>query len=53
MPKEFDRCVKAGGKVITKELKGDKYMHICYDKDGTSHPGEVKTKKKKMSKRTK
>jgi len=46
MPKEFDDCVKAGGKVRTKTLSGGKYIHICY-KDGKSHAGEVKTKKEK------
>jgi hypothetical protein len=45
MPKDFNDCVKNGGKVITKKLKGDKYIRICYDKDGTAHEGEVKKKK--------
>lgn len=49
MPKNFIACVKAGGKVVTKNLKGNKYMHICYDKDGKAYPGEIKTKKKKIS----
>lgn len=49
MPKDFEDCVKNGGKVVTKKLKDDKYMKICYDKDG-SHPGEIKTKKKEESK---
>jgi len=42
MPEGFDKCVKAGGKVRTKTLKDGKYMHICYDKNGKSHAGEVK-----------
>ena len=42
MPKDFDKCVKDGGKVRTKKLKGGKYIHICYDKNGKSHAGEVK-----------
>ena len=45
MPKAFTDCVKNGGKVITKKLPKKKYMHICYDKNGKSHPGEVMTKK--------
>ena len=49
MPKNFISCVKAGGKIITKQLKGGKYMHICYDKDGKAYPGEIKTKKKKTT----
>lgn len=48
MPKAFTDCVKTGGKVVTKKLKGNKYIKICYDKKGNSHAGEV-TKKKKAS----
>lgn len=47
MPTDFVNCVNNGGKVVTKNLKGNKYIRICYDKDGTSHSGEVKTRKKK------
>jgi hypothetical protein len=47
MPKAFTDCVKNGGKVVRKNLKGGKYINICYDKEGNSHAGEVKTKKKK------
>ena len=47
MPKGFTDCQKAGGKVVTKQLKGNRYIHICYDKNGNSHSGEVKTRKKK------
>jgi hypothetical protein len=45
MPKDFDTCVKEGGRVRTLKLKGNKYIHICYDKQGKSHAGEVKEKK--------
>jgi len=45
MPEAFTNCQKNGGKIITKKLKGNKYMHICYDKQGNAHPGEVKEKK--------
>lgn len=45
MPKAFEDCIKNGGKVITKKIKGGKYINICYDKKGNSHPGEVKKKK--------
>ncbi len=41
MPEDFDRCVRQGGKVITKTLKGGKYMHICY-LGKKSFAGEVK-----------
>lgn len=45
MPAAFDRCVKEGGRVRTKKVGKGKYMHICWDKSGKSHAGEVKTKK--------
>lgn len=48
MPKEFDDCVKRGGKVITKTIDDTKYMHICYI-DGKSHAGEVKMKQQMKS----
>ena len=44
MPQAFENCVSGGGNVITKELSGGKYMHICY-KNGKAYAGEVKTKK--------
>lgn len=54
MPKSFDRCRKAGGKMRTisgpnKQFnigKG-KYLHVCIDKNGNLHRGYVKTKKGK------
>jgi hypothetical protein len=52
MPKEFESCVKNGGKVRTisgpsKEhgLGNDEYVRYCY-KDGKSFRGEVKKNKK-------
>ena len=45
MPAGFTNCVKNGGRIVTKKLKGNKYIHICYDKNGNSFSGEVKTKK--------
>lgn len=50
MPADFTKCVNDGGKVVTKQLKGGRYIHICYDKKGTSHVSEVKTKKKEKTK---
>jgi len=44
MPKEFEKCVKQGGRVRTKTLSGGRYMNICF-KDGKSYPGEVKKRK--------
>ena len=46
MPAAFEKCVRQGGKVRTKKLSKNKYIHICY-KGGKSYTGEVKTKKKK------
>lgn len=47
MPKKFDSCIKKGGSVRTKDLGHDKYIHVCYPKDGgPAIAGEVKTKEK-------
>jgi len=43
-PQNFNNCRKNGGKIRTKTLSGNKYMHICF-LNGKSFPGEVKTKK--------
>lgn len=48
-PISFEECIKAGGRVITKKLKHGRYMHICFDKQGKSYPGEIKKKKKNKS----
>ena len=45
MPKDFDACVAAGGRVRTKKVGKGKYIHLCWDKEGKSHAGEVKTTK--------
>lgn len=45
MPKDFTRCVDEGGKVITKTLPEGRYIHLCKDKSGKWHEGEVKKKK--------
>lgn len=47
MPKAFEACREAGGKIVTKKLRGDRYMYLCKDKDGNWHPGHVHTKEKK------
>ena len=44
MPQPFLNCVKAGGRVRTKELSGGRYIHICF-LNGKSYAGEVKQKK--------
>ena len=44
-PQAFDKCVAEKGRVRTITLKGDRYMRICYDKEGKSHAGEVRKKK--------
>jgi hypothetical protein len=50
MPKEFDDCVKRGGKIHTETLANDKYQHVCVI-GGKFFYGEVKTKKKEEGKR--
>jgi hypothetical protein len=47
MPAAFDNCRASGGKIRTKSLSGGKYIHICFDKSGKSHGGEVKTSLKR------
>jgi len=49
MPEDFTRCVSEGGKVITKTLPKGKYVHLCKDKAGKWHKGEVKTKERMSS----
>ncbi len=50
MGQAFNMCVKNGGKVRTKTMKGGKYMHVCF-MNGKSYAGEVKKKMKKMMKK--
>ncbi len=45
MPAQFEKCVQSGGRVRMLELNGGRYIRVCYDKKGTSFPGEVKTSK--------
>jgi len=49
MPKAFNNCVKNGGKVRTKNLKNNRYIRICYDKQGKAHSGKVMTRQKKSN----
>jgi len=50
MPKAFEECVRKGGKVRTKVIGKNKYIHICIPPGGgPSVGGEVKTKKKGKS----
>lgn len=44
MPADFDKCRANGGKIRTKDLGNNQYMHICIDKSGKTHAGEVKTR---------
>ena len=45
MPEDFEKCRREGGRIRTKTLSDGRYIHICYDKAGKSHAGEVKEKK--------
>ena len=49
MPADFEKCVREGGRVRTKKVGKDKFVHICF-KDGKSYAGEVKTKRGGTSK---
>lgn len=49
MPKEFNACVKNGGRVRTKTLSNGRYIHICF-LNGKSYAGEVKTKQAGLAK---
>jgi len=49
MPRDFLVCVKNKGKVTTKSLPDNKYMHLCKDKNGW-HKGEIKSKQKRYGK---
>ncbi len=46
MPKAFNDCRRAGGKIRTKKLSGKKYQHVCI-KNGKVAKGHVKTRKSK------
>lgn len=45
MPKDFERCVADGGRVITKRVNANEYIHVCYI-NGKSYSGEVKQYKR-------
>ena len=49
-PEDFDKCVAENGRVRTMPIKGGRYAHICFDKQGKSHMGEVKRKQTKEKK---
>lgn len=54
MPKDFDNCVAAGGRVRTKKIDAEHYIHICIPKGGgkgDSVSGEVKEYKKILGKK--
>jgi putative hemolysin len=41
MRKDFENCVKNGGRVRIKQLKNNKSIRICYDKEGNSFSGGI------------
>ncbi len=52
MPKAFDNCQKAGGRIRTVkgpskrwDLRSGQFRHICWDKSGKPHRGFAKTNK--------
>ncbi|MCE5336812.1 MAG: hypothetical protein LLG06_19720 [Desulfobacteraceae bacterium] len=57
MPAGFETCRSEGGKIRTVNgpnddmgLQAGQYCHVCIDKRGAVHRGEVKTKKAKEAK---
>jgi hypothetical protein len=46
VPAAFNKCVSGGGRVRTKKVSGNRYIHLCF-KGGKSYAGEVKRKKGK------
>jgi hypothetical protein len=42
MPADFNKCVADGGRVRTIKIGKGRYAHICYDKAGKGHMGEIK-----------
>lgn len=51
MPQAFNRCVKQGGRVVTKRLSGGRYIRLCRRPSGKWTRGEVKKAKSRTSKR--
>lgn len=49
MPADFSKCQAEGGRIRTKKIDKNRYMHICYDKMGKSHAGEIKVKERKYA----
>ena len=45
MPEDFLRCKAEGGRIRTMPIKGGRFAHICFDKNGKSHMGEVRQSK--------
>jgi len=52
MSELFLNCVKKNGKVITKKIDKNKYMHICY-LNGKAYPGEILYKESSKEKKAK
>lgn len=46
MPKAFEECQAAGGKMRTMRLSQNRYVRVCI-KDGKVYRGHTKTKKGK------
>jgi hypothetical protein len=41
MRKDFEECIKNGGRLRIKQLKNNKSIRICYDKEGNSFSGGI------------
>lgn len=45
MRKDFEDCIKNGGRLRIKQLKNNKSIRICYDKVGNSFSGGITVNK--------
>ena len=52
MPADFDKCRAEGGKIRTKRINSNEYMHICI-LNGKSYSGDMKQYKKLSRKKSK
>ena len=50
MYKDYDEAIREVGKFKIKKIGNNKYVHICYDKNGKEYIGPVFTKKERHQK---
>lgn len=45
MPKDFEQCVREGGRVRTVKPNKQTFMPVCYDRRNKSHAGYARRTK--------